>query len=48
LIGMPSGLEALARAKAFRERAIEYKKRAAAAEHIKVRETYLQLVLTYR
>jgi len=44
---MRNGLEALARAIAFRERALEYRKRAAAAEHITAREAYLQLALTY-
>jgi hypothetical protein len=42
-----TGLEALARAKAFRERSIEYRGRADRATQIVARESYLQLAITY-
>ena len=44
---VPSGLEALARAKVFRERADEYRLKAREASQATARESYLQLAVTY-
>ena len=44
---VPDGLEALARAKVFRERADEYRSRGRDAANVAARESYLQLEITY-